>query len=117
MRAVASLLLIAVLADTPATVPAQIRLKNGTVYRLKEPPFRKDGRMIFTTTDGKVYSLDETEVSEVRLLSPTPTPRTAPNPQDSHDLGAIARQQNHKTGKHTLVAPAPTPRPTPEPGP
>ena len=37
--------------------------------------------------------------------------RNAPNPQDSHALGAIARQQRRSNGKYTLLAPAPTPRP------
>jgi len=111
MPVVALLLLVAALVDAPVDVPAQMRLKDGTVYRLKGPPYLKDGRFVFTTTEGRVFSLAEKEVDEIELLSPTPVPRAAPNPQDSRDLGAFARQERRKTGKHTLVAPAPTPRP------
>ena len=105
------LVLVAALADPPPTVPAQIRLKDGTTYRLKEPPFLKDGRFIFTTTDGKVFSLSEKEVDDIHLLGPTPVPRAIANPQDSRSLGAVARQERGKTGKRAPVAPAPTPRP------
>ena len=115
MRAVALLPLITALADAPATVPTQITLNDGAVYRLKEPPFLKDGRYIFTTADGKVYSLPEADVREVKLLGPAPAPRESPNPQDSRALGAITRQQNRKTGKHTQIAPAPTPIPPKDP--
>jgi hypothetical protein len=114
MRTLALGLLIAALADPPAEVPARMRLKDGTVYRLKEPPFLKEGRFIFTTTDGKFYSIGEKEVDEIRLLGPTPKPRPSPNPQDSRELGAIARDQRHKAGKRAPVAPAPTPRPKPD---
>ena len=111
MGVLAPLVLITALADSPAQLPAQMRLKDGTVYRLKEPPYLKDGRFIFTTTNGQVFSLSEKEVDEIKLLSPTPVPRAAPNPQDSRELGAIARQERRKTGKRAPVAPAPTPRP------
>jgi hypothetical protein len=114
MRAVTLLLFITAMAEPapPPTVPARIRLKDGTVYRLKEPPFLKDGRFIFTTTDGKFYSLAEKEVDEIQLVGPTPKPRTQPNAQDSRALGEIAREERHKTGKRAPVAPAPTPRPS-----
>ncbi|HEV7503099.1 MAG TPA: hypothetical protein VGQ33_23935 [Vicinamibacteria bacterium] len=105
------LLLVTALADSPATVPAQIRLRDGTTYHLKEPPFLKDGRFVFKTTDGKVFSLSEKEVDDIHLLGPTPVPRAVPNPQDSRSLGAVARQERRKTGKRAPVAPAPTPRP------
>jgi hypothetical protein len=97
-------------AATPPA-PALIRLKDGTIYRLQAPPHLTGGRFVFTTTDGRVYSLAEVEVDEVRLISPPPDMRNAPNPQDSHALGAIARQQRRSNGKYTLLAPAPTPRP------
>ncbi len=115
MRTVALCLSLLALADPPATVPARMRLKDGTVYRLKEPPFLKDGRFVFTTVDGKIYSIAEKEVEEIRLLGPTPRPRTSPNPQDSRALGEIARDERHKTGKRVPVAPAPTPRPAKTP--
>ena len=67
----AVLSLLAVLADTPVTIPAQMRLKDGTVYELKAPPYLKNGRFVFTTHDGKVLSLAEIEVDEIKLLPPS----------------------------------------------
>jgi hypothetical protein len=95
----------------PPAVPAIIKLKNGTEYSLQTPPHLTGGRFVFTASDGRVYSLSESDVDEVRLLAPTPDPRMQPNPQDSHDLGAIARQERTQKGKHTLIAPAVTPKP------
>jgi hypothetical protein len=106
------LLLLVALAETATpSQPAVIRLKNGTVYALQGPPHLRNGRFVFTASDGLVYSLAEADVDEVRLLSPTPSVRGGPNPQDSHDLGAIAREERNQKGKHTLIAPAPTPKP------
>ncbi|MEP6992906.1 MAG: hypothetical protein ABI968_00195 [Acidobacteriota bacterium] len=68
-------------------------------------------RFVFTTSEGRLLSVAETEVEEIRLLSPTPVPRDALDPHDSHALGAIARQQRHRSGRYTLLAPAPTPKP------
>jgi hypothetical protein len=117
MKAVALLCLLAALADGPITVPAHVRLKDGTIYQLREPPYLTGGRYVFTTTDGRVLSITASEVAEVRLLSPTPTPRPVPNAQDSRQLGAVAKQQRSAKGSHALVAPAPTPRPTASPTP
>jgi hypothetical protein len=105
------LLVVCALADPPRAVPAQMRLKDGTVYDLREPPHMTGGRVVFTTRSGKVYSLAETEVEEIRLVGPTPVPRAVLNPQDSRQLGAIARQERRKKGTHTLIAPEITPRP------
>jgi len=110
MRAVALLLALAALSDSSVSVPAQMRLKDGTVYELKAPPHLSGRRFVFTTRDGKVFSLGESEVEEIRLVGPTPVPRVALNPQDSRQLGAIARQERLKKGTHTLIAPAETPR-------
>lgn len=110
----AVLSLLAVLADTPVTIPAQMRLKDGTVYDLKQPPYLKNGRFIFTTHDGKVLSLAEIEVDEITLQSPA-APGRALNPHDSHQLGAIARERRRSKGSYTLLAPAPTPRPKKKP--
>jgi hypothetical protein len=112
MRSIAVLAALAALADSSVSVPAQMRLKDGTVYELKEPPHLSGARFVFKTRDGKVYSLAESEVEEIRLVGPTPVPRVVPNPQDSHQLGAIARQERHRKGTHTLIAPAATPRPS-----
>jgi hypothetical protein len=104
-------LLVLALTDAANSVPALIRLKDGTVYSLQSPPHLTRGRFVFKTSDGRLLSLAETEVDEIRLLQPTPAPRTDLNPQDSHALGAIARQQRHSSGKRTLISPAPTPNP------
>jgi hypothetical protein len=105
------LLWITALAATPVTVPAQMRLKDGTIYQLKEAPHLKGGRFVFTTSEGKVFSLAEGEVDEIKLLTPPPAERAALNPHDSHQLGAIAQRERRKKGKYTLIAPAPTARP------
>ena len=104
-------LLVLALTDAADSVPAQIRLKDGSVYNLQSPPHLTGGRFVFKTSDGRLLSLAETEVDEIRLLPPSTAPRAALNPQDSHALGAIARQQRHASGKRTLLSPAPTPQP------
>ena len=105
------LVLVLALSDGASLVPALIRLKDGTVYRLQSPPHLTGGRFVFKTSDGRLLSLAEAEVDEIRLLAPTPAARAAPNPQDSHALGAIARETRHSNGKYTLISPAPTPKP------
>jgi hypothetical protein len=101
-------MLLALGGGAPA-VPAILRLKDGTVYELRTPPRLANGRFVFTTSDGRIYSLAEAEVDEVRLVSPASP--AGPDRQDSHQLGAIARQERGQKGKHTLIAPDPTPRP------
>src|SRR4029077_12345454 len=105
------LLVVCALADPPHAVPAQMRLKDGTVYDLREPPHMAGGRVVSTTREGKVYSLAERDVEEIRLIGPTPVPRAVLNPLDSRQLGAIARQERRKKGTHTLNAPAVPPLP------
>jgi len=92
---------------------------------LVQPPKISGGRIVFTTTDGHTYSLAESDVLSIGSEpTPTPTPRTI-NPLDSHNLGAIAREQRAQTGKRAEVAykttstPKPTkvPRRTPTPRP
>ena len=107
MRVAAVLSLLAVLADTPVTVPARMRLKDGTVYDLKAPPYLKNGRFVFTTHDGKVLSLAEIEVDEITLQPPSAPGRPILNSHDSHQLGAIARQQRRTRPATTLLAPGP----------
>jgi hypothetical protein len=111
MRLAMPIVMVAALAGAAVTVPALLELKDGTVYRLKEPPFLKSGRFEFTTARGNFYSISEKEVRGVRLLAPSPTPRPEPNPQDSRQLGSIAARERKRKGKHTDLAPAPTPRP------
>ena len=87
--------------------------------RLKEPPRVAGGRIVFTTVEGRTYSLAESDVFAIGA-EPTPTP-TPPvlNPLDSHSLGAIAQDQRQKTGKKAEVALHPTrsPKPTRTPRP
>jgi hypothetical protein len=103
-------MLLALNGVAPA-IPAIIRTKDGTVYQLQTPPHLSNGRFVFTASDGRVYSLAEAEVDEVRLLTPASDSPVAPDRHDSHQLGAIARQERGQKGKYTLISPAPTPRP------
>jgi hypothetical protein len=97
-------LTISLAAVTPAP-PTRMVLKDGTVYFLKEPPRYGAGRIIFTTTDGKAYSLNESEVDTIGASAPTPVPRVTYSPMDSKSLGAIARQQREKKGLSSPMAP------------
>ena len=107
----AALLVSVMLAASPEAGPPKLTLKNGTVYRLKEPPRIAGGRIVFETVDGKVFSIAESEVATIGPApSPTPTPRYSV--QDSRALGAIARQQRARRGKSAEVAPRSTRRPT-----
>lgn len=93
--------------------PSIMKLRDGRVMRLKEAPRIAGGRIVFTTVEGQTYSLAESEVLSIGAEpTPTPTPR-AVNPLDSHNLGAIARQERQKTGKKAEVALRPTPGPRP----
>jgi len=102
------------LAGTAPTPPPTLILRDGRVLQLKDLPHTEGARVVFTTIDGKTYSLEQSEVKS--LVTSPPTPTRAPrnyNPQDSRALGAIARQERAKTGKTTdLSAPHPTPRAT-----
>jgi|SRR6476619_236628 hypothetical protein len=83
----------------------RLTLKNGTVYLLKEPP-RISGRLvIFTTMDGRAFSMDQNEIETVGAVPRvSPTPRRY-NVEDSHALGAITRQEREHQGKKAEVAP------------
>jgi len=109
---------VALLAGpAPTPSPATLILRDGRTFELKAPPRREGDRVIFTTTAGKTYSLDASDVQSYVGAPPTPTTGpTKPDPLDSHDLGAIARQERASTGKTTdLSAPHPTLRSTAAP--
>jgi hypothetical protein len=117
----AALFALALRICPAATVPtpaSRITLKDGTIYRLKEPPRISGGRIIFTTTEDRIYSLAESDVLAIEAEpTPTPTPRVY-SPLDSHNLGVIAREQRQKTGKKTEIGrtvPSPAPTRTPRP--
>jgi hypothetical protein len=100
----------ALLAGPAPTPPAPtLTLRDGRTFELKAPPRQEGGRVIFTTTAGKTYSLD---AADVLSLGAPPTPTSGPkklDPLDSHELGAIARQERANTGKTTdLTARHPT---------
>ena len=107
-------------SPTPSSHPATImKLKDGRVMHLTAPPKISGGRIVFTTTEGHTYSPNESDVLSIGLEpTPTPTPPTI-NPLDSHNLGAIAREQRSQTGKKSEVASkvTSTPRPTKAPKP
>jgi hypothetical protein len=89
----------------PPDPGSRLVLKNGTVYLLKEPPRISGTRVVFTTVDGKLFSLDESEVASIGSApAPTPVPRRY-DQEDSRALGAIARQQRDAKGKRAEVAP------------
>jgi hypothetical protein len=93
--------------------PTIMKLKDGRVMRLKAPPKISSGRIVFTTVEGQTYSLLESDVLSIGAEpTPTPTPHYV-NTLDSHNLGAIARQERQKTGKKSEVAVRATPPPNP----
>lgn len=127
------------LARTPAVTASapgagsRLILRDGTVYLLKAPPRISGTRVVFTTVEGKTFSLDESEIASIGA-APGPTPVVERhNRQESTELGAIARQQRDARGKRAEVAPraearkktpvprkatrSPRPRPTPRAAP
>jgi hypothetical protein len=106
-------LVLGLLVSTPAPSPTVMKLKDGRVMRLKEPPRIAGGRIVFTTVEGRTYSIAENDVLSIGAEpTPTPTPHVV-NLLDSHNLGAFARQERQKTGKKALVAVRATPSPKP----
>lgn len=81
-------------------------LKDGRTFLLKEPPRLAGSRIVFTTLEGKVYSMAEAEVVSIAVVPPPPPPPRAWNPQDSKALGAIARGERVRRGIRSDLAPA-----------
>jgi hypothetical protein len=107
------------LASPPAAVPtpgSRLTLRNGTIYLLKEPPQISGTRVIFTTMDGRMFSMDESEIATIGAVPKAPPVARHYDEEDSRQLGAIARQQRDARGKRAEVAPrAPARRKTPKP--
>lgn len=110
----AALLVISLAALAPPPPPdagpgTRLTLRNGTVYILKEPPRITGTRVVFTTADGRLLSLDESEIQSIGSTpAPTPSPKRY-DQEDSRALGAIARQQRDATGRRAEVAPTVAP--------
>ena len=102
------------LAGPAATPPPTLTLRDGRTFQLAAPARQENGRVIFTTTEGKTYSLDAADVRSAvdRPPASTRTPKVY-NPMDSQNLGAIAREERAKTGKTTELS---SPRATASPG-
>ncbi|MEP6800537.1 MAG: hypothetical protein ABJC07_01275 [Acidobacteriota bacterium] len=63
-------------------------------------------RVVFTTMDGQMYSMDQTEVESIGAAPrPTRTPAHSYSIQDSRALGALARQDREARGLKAEVAP------------
>jgi len=106
---------VARLAASPEGA-SRLVLKNGTVYMLKEPPRISGTRVVFTTVEGNVLSLDESEVASIGAAPASPPAAKKYDQEDSKNLGAIARQQRDARGKPAEVAPrAPSHKKTPKP--
>jgi len=97
------------LVAPPAPTPRpRLTLRDGRVFELTGPPRKEAGHVIFTTKEGKTYSLPESEVQSFVDVPPTPTrPPSSYNQEDSRALGAIARQERAKTGKTTDLSSPP----------
>jgi hypothetical protein len=91
-------------------------LRDGSVFVLREPARLVGKRFVFQTRDGRVYSV---EASEVQSAGAPPPPASAPprlNRHDSRQLGAIVRSERNRKGKAVEVAPRPA-RPPRKPRP
>ena len=90
----------------PANPVSRLTLRNGTVFLLIEPPRITGSRVVFTTMDGQIYSMDQNEVESISAAPrPTRTPAHSYSVQDSRALGALARQDREARGLKAEVAP------------
>jgi len=78
-------------------------MKSGEKYQLKGPSTHKNGRVTFTTTSNRLYSVNESEVAR-EISGPPPAPPPQINRTDSRQLGAIAREQRQNRGETAPVA-------------
>jgi hypothetical protein len=103
------------LVAPPAPTPLpRLTLRDGRVFELSGPPRTEAGHVIFTTKEGKTYSLPASEVQSFVDVPPTPTrPPKTYNQEDSRALGAIAREERAKTGKSTVLSSQPASTPPP----
>ncbi len=88
-------------------------MKSGEKYQLKGSSTHKNGRVTFTTTANRLYSVKESEVArEIAGTPPAPPPQI--NRTDSRQLGAIAREQRENRGQTAPVAGKGGDKPAPE---
>ena len=86
-----------------ATVGADtLVMKSGEKYQTNGPSTHKNGRVTFTTTANRVYSVKESEVSQ-EISGPPPASLQQIDRTDSRQLGAIAREQREKRGETAPV--------------
>ncbi|MBC8646381.1 MAG: hypothetical protein H7X85_04410 [Thermoanaerobaculia bacterium] len=84
---------------------------------LRAPARQVGKRFVFQTRDGRVYSVETTEVQSTGV-PPRPTPGPPRwNRHDSRALGAIVRNERNRKGKAVEVAPRPARAPKKRRGP
>ncbi|MFN2386401.1 MAG: hypothetical protein ABR576_08975 [Thermoanaerobaculia bacterium] len=81
-------------------------LRDGSVFLLRAPARQVGKRLVFQTRDGRVYSVEATEVQSAGAPPPRPDPPRL-NRHDSRALGAIVRSERNRKGKAVEVAPKP----------
>ncbi|MEP6768087.1 MAG: hypothetical protein ABJC61_05420 [Acidobacteriota bacterium] len=92
--------------EAPSPAPtSRLTLRNGTVYLLREPPRVSGSRVVFTTMDGQLYSMDQSEIESIGAPRPTRTPRPYYSTEDSRALGALARRDREARGLRAEVSP------------
>ena len=81
----------------PALFGDTLVMKSGEKYEIKGPAKHSNGRVTFTTTANRLYSVKESEVASE--TGPPPPVSKGINRADSRQLGAYAREQNEQKGK------------------
>jgi hypothetical protein len=82
-------------------------LRDGSVFLLREPARQVGKRFVFHTRDGRVYSVEATEVQSTGASPRPASPPPRLNRHDSRALGAIVRSERNRKGKAVEVAPRP----------
>jgi len=79
-------------------------LKSGASFDLAAPSKVQDGRVNFTTTDGRYLSINEAEVARETRAAPEP-PMNRIDTTDPRQIGRYAREFRRSNGINALVAP------------